>query len=91
MLYTPPPFVLIATTGEAPPWRWRGDYAGDLSVGIDDFLFVIGNWGECVDVEDFLDVLSNWGSDATGWYLILDGSGPRSVYSPGSADLWPIR
>ncbi len=53
-----------------------GDVDGDCSVGILDFLFLIGNWGTCppeqacfadfdgnglVDLADFMILLNNWG------------------------------
>ena len=53
-----------------------GDTNGDGEVGIDDFLFVLGNWGPCppgpcladfdcdgvVGINDFLILLGLWGT-----------------------------
>ena len=47
-----------------------GDFNGDGEIGIEDFLFVLGNWGTPnadidgdgdTDITEFLYVLGNWG------------------------------
>ena len=69
---TPDGVPSVARFVQVGPWK-LGDVDGDGTVGVDDFLAVLGNWGPCagcdadvdgngaVGVDDFLAVLANWG------------------------------
>lgn len=43
-------------------WTCPGDISGDGTVGIVDFLKLLGDWGLTNDgIPDFLDLIANWG------------------------------
>ncbi len=64
------------------PWDCQADPDG--SVGINDFLAVLAQWGtdgSCdfngggVGINDFLDVLANWGSEICNWFWEVSPEG----------------
>ena len=65
--------LLVAGLAYAVPCPWDCDGSNDGIVGINDFLFVLTEWGngpssqadvnhdQIVDISDFLAILGHWG------------------------------
>ena len=78
--------LLVAGLACAVPCPWDCDGSNDGNVGIEDFLFVLAEWGsgpssqadvnhdQVVDINDFLLILANWGPCPQGTTITVPDS-----------------
>jgi len=78
--------LLVAGLAYAVPCPWDCASPNDGIVGINDFLFVLSEWGngpssqadvnhdQIVNINDFLLILSNWGPCPQGTAITVPGS-----------------